>query len=133
MSADDDIAADFLVEAREIADRLGEELVALEQNPTDPDLLNAVFRGFHTIKGGAGFLNFTALVEACHAVEEAFGVVRSGKREGDAELFDGAWPCAFSNRARAVPNLHCRRCRAYRTSARGRWPARSWNLRTCRP
>ncbi|MDZ4349072.1 MAG: chemotaxis protein CheA [Xanthomonadaceae bacterium] len=87
---DDGIAADFLIEAMEIAERLGEELVALEQMPTDAELLNSVFRGFHTIKGGAGFLELTPMVEACHAVEEAFGVVRAGKRDADAVLFDGA-------------------------------------------
>jgi two-component system, chemotaxis family, sensor kinase CheA len=87
---DDDIAADFLVEAGEIAARLGEELVALERAPTDPDLLNAVFRGFHTIKGGAGFLNLAPMVELCHALEEQFGEVRAGRRVLDPELCDGA-------------------------------------------
>lgn len=86
----DDIAADFLVEARELAERLGEELVALERSPADQELLNAVFRGFHTIKGGAGFLKLTPLVELCHAVEEQFGEVRAGKRVLDPELCDGA-------------------------------------------
>ena len=52
----DDIAADFIVEAQEILDRLGEQLVSLEQAPQDSEQLNAVFRGFHTLKGGAGFL-----------------------------------------------------------------------------
>jgi len=89
-SLQDDIAQDFLVEASEIAARLGEELVSLERAPTDADLLNAVFRGFHTIKGGAGFLNLTPLVELCHALEEQFGEVRSGKRRLDPELCDGA-------------------------------------------
>lgn len=86
----DDIAADFLIEANEIAGRLGEELVALERSPNDKELLNAVFRGFHTIKGGAGFLNLTPLVELCHALEEQFGEVRAGRRLLDPELCDGA-------------------------------------------
>ena len=86
----DDIAADFLVEAQEITSRLGEELVALERSPGDKELLNAVFRGFHTIKGGAGFLNLGPLVDLCHALEEQFGEVRSGKRNLDPELCDGA-------------------------------------------
>ncbi|MFZ5661535.1 MAG: chemotaxis protein CheA [Pseudomonadota bacterium] len=90
MAYDDSVAADFVIEAREIADRLGEQLVALEQLPDDAELLNAVFRGFHTIKGGAGFLDLAPLVEACHVVEEAFGCVRGGKRQADADLFDGA-------------------------------------------
>ena len=48
-----EIAADFLIEAQEILDRLGEQLVTLEQDPSDSEQLNAVFRGFHTLKGGA--------------------------------------------------------------------------------
>ena len=54
---DDDILQDFLVEAGEILDKLSEQLVDLEQRPNDRDLLNAIFRGFHTVKGGAGFCN----------------------------------------------------------------------------
>ena len=53
--ADDDILQDFLVEAGEILEQLNEQLVDLEQSPEDMDLLNAVFRGFHTIKGGGRF------------------------------------------------------------------------------
>lgn len=87
---DDEIIADFLVEAQEIAERLGDELVQLERAPADMDLLNAVFRGFHTIKGGAGFINLPPLVEVCHAVEEPFNEVRSGTRTLDADLFDAS-------------------------------------------
>lgn len=85
---DDDIRADFLIEAGELMNQLGEQLVALERNPADRDLLNAVFRAFHTIKGGAGFLQVTPMVELCHAAEEVFGVVREGRRQVDAGLMD---------------------------------------------
>lgn len=51
----DEILQDFLVEAGELLEGLNEQLIELEQNPNDRDLLNAVFRSFHTIKGGAGF------------------------------------------------------------------------------
>ena len=74
-----EIAADFIVEAQEILDRLGEQLVALEHAPDDRDQLNAVFRGFHTLKGGAGFLGITPMVELCHAAEETLGSVRAGQ------------------------------------------------------
>ena len=53
---DEDILQDFLVEASEILEQLSEQLVDLEKRPDDKNLLNAIFRGFHTIKGGAGFL-----------------------------------------------------------------------------
>ena len=84
----DEILQDFLVEAGEILDQLGEQLVELERRPTDKDLLNAVFRGFHTIKGGAGFINLTALVEVCHRAEDVFNILRQGERQVDAELMD---------------------------------------------
>ncbi|GGD41775.1 chemotaxis protein CheA [Pseudoxanthomonas indica] len=85
-----EIAADFLIEAQEILDRLGEQLVTLEQDPADKQQLNAVFRGFHTLKGGAGFLAITPMVNLCHAAEEALGLVRSGKASLEADHFDAA-------------------------------------------
>ena len=91
MSAfDEDIAADIILEAQEILDRLGEQLVSLEQAPQDSDQLNAVFRGFHTLKGGAGFLGINAMVELCHAAEETLGMARSGKAVLQAHHFDAA-------------------------------------------
>ncbi|MCW6026606.1 chemotaxis protein CheA [Stenotrophomonas sp. SRS1] len=86
----DDIAADFILEAQEILDRLGEQLVSLEQAPQDGDQLNAVFRGFHTLKGGAGFLGIQAMVELCHAAEETLGMARSGQATLQAHHFDAA-------------------------------------------
>ncbi|MEI6413523.1 MAG: chemotaxis protein CheA, partial [Pseudomonadota bacterium] len=88
INADDEILQDFLVEAGEILEQLGEQLVDLEQRPGDYDLLNTVFRGFHTIKGGAGFLNLTALVAVCHRAEDVFNVLRQGQRRVDAVLMD---------------------------------------------
>ncbi|MCG8425994.1 MAG: Hpt domain-containing protein, partial [Chromatiales bacterium] len=85
---DDEILQDFLVEAGEILEQLNEQLVDLEQQPDDFDLLNAVFRGFHTIKGGAGFLNIEPLVEVCHRAEDVFNVLRQGQRNVDAHLMD---------------------------------------------
>jgi two-component system chemotaxis sensor kinase CheA len=88
INLDDDILQDFLVEAGEIVEKLGEQLVSLEQSPRDSDLLNAVFRGFHTVKGGAGFLGLTALVAVCHRAEDVFNILRQGKRHVDAGLMD---------------------------------------------
>ncbi|MGG2100691.1 chemotaxis protein CheA [Stenotrophomonas sp. NRRL B-14846] len=86
----DDITADFIIEAQEILDRLGEQLVSLEQAPQDTEQLNAVFRGYHTLKGGAGFLGVTAMVELCHAAEEALGAARAGQAMLQAHHFDAA-------------------------------------------
>lgn len=88
LDLNDEILQDFLVEGGEILEELNEQLVDLEQTPDDPDLLNAVFRGFHTIKGGAGFLNIEALVEVCHSAENVFDILRQGKRHIDADLMD---------------------------------------------
>ena len=91
MSADGyDARADFLIEAREILDRLGEQVVALELDPGDRPTLDAVFRGFHTIKGGAGFLDLPPMVHLCHAFEDRIDAARSGSRALDAAAFDGA-------------------------------------------
>src|SRR5690606_26700517 len=85
---DDEILQDFLVEAGEILDQLSEQLVELEQRPDDRDLLNAIFRGFHTVKGGAGFLQLDAMVECCHITENLFDILRTGQRKVTPELMD---------------------------------------------
>lgn len=85
---DEEILQDFLVEAGEILELLSEQLVELENNPNDTELLNAIFRGFHTVKGGAGFLSLTELVETCHGAENVFDGLRQGSRQVDAELMD---------------------------------------------
>ncbi|NLC00106.1 MAG: chemotaxis protein CheA, partial [Pseudomonas formosensis] len=86
--ADEEILQDFLVEAGEILELLSEQLVELENRPNDSDLLNAIFRGFHTVKGGAGFLQLEALVTCCHIAENVFDILRKGERQVDAELMD---------------------------------------------
>jgi two-component system chemotaxis sensor kinase CheA len=86
--ADEEILQDFLVEAGEILELLSEQLVELESRPDDMDLLNAIFRGFHTVKGGAGFLQLNALVECCHIAENVFDILRKGSRRVDSELMD---------------------------------------------
>ncbi|MES9834144.1 MAG: chemotaxis protein CheA [Candidatus Thiodiazotropha sp. DIVDIV] len=88
IDVNDEILQDFLVEAGEILELLSEQLVDLEQQPDDFDLLNAVFRGFHTIKGGAGFLTIDPLVEVCHRAEDVFNILRQGQRSVGPDLMD---------------------------------------------
>jgi two-component system chemotaxis sensor kinase CheA len=64
---DSELRQDFLVEAGELLQRLGEQLVGLEAAPGDGELLNAVFRAFHTVKGGAGFLALEPTATWCSA------------------------------------------------------------------
>ncbi len=86
--ADEEILQDFLIEAGEILELLSEQLVELENDPDNADLLNAIFRGFHTVKGGAGFLSLTNLVDACHGAENVFDILRTGQRKVTSELMD---------------------------------------------
>ena len=86
--ADEEILQDFLVEAGEILESLSEELVELENDVDNAELLNSIFRGFHTVKGGAGFLNLGDLVDVCHGAENIFDLLRTGKRTVNAELMD---------------------------------------------
>ncbi len=88
LDADEEILQDFLVEAGEILEQLSEQLVELENNPDDMDLLNAIFRGFHTVKGGAGFLQLDPLVDCCHKAENVFDTLRNGKRGVNSNLMD---------------------------------------------
>ncbi len=85
---DDEILQDFLVEAQEILDNLDSQLINLEGSPNDHGLLNAVFRSFHTIKGGAGFLALDALVEVAHKCEDVFDQLRNGKFALNARITD---------------------------------------------
>ncbi len=74
----DDMLKDFVVEAMDLAVNVEEHLLRLERDPDNKETLNAVFRSFHTIKGGAGFMNLPALVAACHLTENLFDALRTG-------------------------------------------------------
>lgn len=88
LDVDQEILEDFLVEAGEILELLSEQLVELEQRPEDRDLLNAIFRGFHTVKGGAGFLQLEAMVDCCHKAENLFDLLRNGELAVSPLLMD---------------------------------------------
>ncbi|WMW78973.1 chemotaxis protein CheA [Undibacterium cyanobacteriorum] len=75
----DDMLKEFVVEALDLAVNVEEHLLSLQRNPGDMNTLNAVFRSFHTIKGGAGFMNLSAMVSACHLTENLFDALRTGK------------------------------------------------------
>ncbi len=74
----EDMLKDFVVEALDLATNVEEHLLNLERRPDDKETLNAVFRSFHTIKGGAGFMNLPAMVSACHLTENLFDALRTG-------------------------------------------------------
>ncbi|MFN3885136.1 MAG: Hpt domain-containing protein, partial [Rhodocyclaceae bacterium] len=84
----EDLLQDFLVEATDLLSGVDNKLVELEKNPRDIGLLNDIFRGFHTIKGGAGFLNATELVTLCHLTENLFDKLRNNELEVTKEIMD---------------------------------------------
>lgn len=85
---DPDILKDFLTESGELLEQLEGDLVSLESTPSDPDLLNQVFRALHTIKGSASFLQLTNLVKVAHAAESALNAARGGQVVVDRPMMD---------------------------------------------
>ncbi|MGA7594525.1 MAG: chemotaxis protein CheA [Gallionella sp.] len=84
----EELLSDFLIEAGEMLSDVDSKLMELEKFPADKKLLNEIFRGFHTIKGGAGFLNAGELVAICHITENLFDKLRNGELTLTAELMD---------------------------------------------
>jgi two-component system chemotaxis sensor kinase CheA len=78
----------FLTEARESVEETSKGLLALEQRPADAELLDALFRRVHTLKGNAGLFGFQPLIEVSHAAEDVLDEVREGAVALDSELID---------------------------------------------
>jgi two-component system chemotaxis sensor kinase CheA len=86
MGEQDGLLNDFLVETKEGLDHLDAELLALESSPDDRDLINAIFRRLHTIKGVCGFLDFHKLESVTHAGETLLGELRSETLKVDDKI-----------------------------------------------
>ncbi len=84
----EDMLQDFLTEASDLLSGVDNKLVDLEKHPDDKELLNEIFRGFHTIKGGAGFLNATEMVKLCHRTENLFDKLRNAELKLDPSIMD---------------------------------------------
>ena len=95
----EDLLQDFLQEASDLLSDVDNKLVDLEKDPGDRRLLNDIFRGFHTIKGGAGFLNATELVTLCHLTENLFDKLRNAEMVLTPELMDTIMGATQSVRA----------------------------------
>lgn len=72
------LVQDFLNESREHLESAETALLNLEADPTNSETLNQIFRGFHTIKGMAGFLNLTAINRLAHVSENLLDRARKG-------------------------------------------------------
>jgi len=82
----EDLLSDFLLEAGDMLSEVDSKLADLKKFPEDNKLLNEIYRGFHTIKGGAGFLNATELVSLCHITENVFDKLRNRELQLNPEL-----------------------------------------------
>ena len=83
-----EIFEEFLIEAEEILNSLDQDLVELEDAPDDKDLLNKIFREIHTLKGGAGFLGLTTIIEIAHKIEDIFNKLRNDELHLNSEMMD---------------------------------------------
>jgi len=88
MDIDEEIMQEFLVEAGELFDQLNDQFSELDNNREDCDLINAIFRAYHTIKGGAGFMKLTAMVDVCHRAEDIIDQLRQNKRQVTDKMID---------------------------------------------
>ncbi len=85
---DNDILQEFLAESRELLADAQAQLLRLEAAPGDGAVLGAIFRAFHTLKGGAGFLEASNMVDWCHHLEDLLDKLRSGKLQADGAMID---------------------------------------------
>ena len=81
LAQDASLLQDFLTECGELLEQLDQDLVAMETSPSDTELLNRVFRAFHTIKGTSGFLGFQSIVALTHEAEDVLNLMRKGDRK----------------------------------------------------
>ena len=72
----DDLLREFVTETNESLDVVDNELVRFEQEPSNKQILDRVFRLVHTIKGTCGFLNLPRLEALAHAAEHVMGKFR---------------------------------------------------------
>ncbi|MDH4188345.1 MAG: Hpt domain-containing protein, partial [Nitrospira sp.] len=81
-----EILNDFLTESNEMIDVLDQKFVELESHPDNTDLLNEIFRAMHSMKGSAGFLGFTHLVDVAHRAESILNKLRQGEMAVQPEI-----------------------------------------------
>jgi two-component system chemotaxis sensor kinase CheA len=95
----EELLQDFLTEASEMLSDVDNKLVELEKYPANKKLLNDIFRGFHTIKGGAGFLNVNELVSLCHLTENLFDKLRNEQLTLNPAMMDAIMAATAAVRA----------------------------------
>lgn len=87
-NTDVDLLKDFLVEANEHLDNIEQGVLQLEENPQDADTIASIFRAFHTIKGGSGFLNILPVNKLAHQLENLLDLIRDNKLEVTRDVIE---------------------------------------------
>jgi two-component system chemotaxis sensor kinase CheA len=83
----------FIIECRELVEAATGDLLAMETSPQDKERLDGAFRGFHTLKGAAGIVGFSAMGHVLHAAESVLASVRAGDRQVSADLIGSCLAC----------------------------------------
>ena len=78
----------FLVESQELLDAISQDLMTLENQPDDLDLLNQIFRSFHTIKGTSSFMGFNSIVGITHHAEDLLNKLRKSELVVNQDIID---------------------------------------------
>lgn len=76
LDADDELLREFIAESHEHLETIERSILVLEEKPDDADTLNAIFRGFHTFKGGSGLLKLTPIQNLAHDLESLLDALR---------------------------------------------------------
>jgi two-component system chemotaxis sensor kinase CheA len=74
-----EIVESFVIETKEIFERLDIEILEIEKRPDDKELINSIFRGVHTVKGTSGFLSFEQMSAIAHRFEDVLNKLRRGE------------------------------------------------------
>jgi two-component system chemotaxis sensor kinase CheA len=82
----DEALKTFIIESRELLEQMEDALLRIEQEPDDAEIVNAIFRAAHTIKGSAGLFGLEYVVAFTHVAESVLDKVRSGELQVDADL-----------------------------------------------
>ncbi|MBX3249831.1 MAG: response regulator [Myxococcales bacterium] len=87
-SVDEDMIDPFLEESRERLESVAAQLLALERSPDDAEIVRALFRDLHTLKGSSGFVGLKKMARVAHHAEDLVGQVRDRKRAVDRGVID---------------------------------------------
>src|ERR1700733_14755525 len=88
LANDPELIGDFILESREHLTGIELQLLTLDQDPANSEALHATFRGFHTIKGMAGFLDLDAVRDLAHEVETVLDLARNNKLAITSTIID---------------------------------------------